>query len=110
MTLITPMPPMTQLKPAQAPRTLTPPTYATSPPRPPGPDPRDPRGPPEPPGPPRRHPVLVFSPLAWLKLQFFCHAGRTEVGGFAVSAGHDPLYLEQFVTVRQATTAAGVRF
>ena len=25
---------------------------------------------------------LVFAPLAWLKLQFLCHAGPTEVGGF----------------------------
>jgi hypothetical protein len=52
----------------------------------------------------------VFSPLAWLKLKFFCHAGETEVGGFAVSAEADPLYVEDFLTVRQATTAVSVEF
>jgi hypothetical protein len=55
-------------------------------------------------------PTLVFSPLAWLKLKFFCHAGDTEVGGFAVSAEHDPLYVQDFVTVRQYTTAVSVEF
>jgi proteasome lid subunit RPN8/RPN11 len=55
-------------------------------------------------------PALVFAPLAWLKLKFFCHAGDTEVGGFAVSAEHDPLYVQDFVTVRQYTTAVSVEF
>ena len=32
-----------------------------------------------------RPPVLIFAPLAWLKLQFFCHAGDTEIGGFGVA-------------------------
>ena len=55
-------------------------------------------------------PTLVFSPLAWLKLKFFCHAGDTEVGGFAISAEADPLYVEDFVTVRQHTTVVSVEF
>ena len=55
-------------------------------------------------------PALVFSPLAWLKLQFFLHAGETEVGGFGLSAERDPLYVEDFVTVRQATTPVTVEF
>jgi hypothetical protein len=61
----------------------------------------------------RRHdeaPALVFSPLAWLKLKFFCHAGDTEVGGFGISAEADALYVEDFVTVRQSTTAVTVEF
>jgi hypothetical protein len=60
----------------------------------------------------RREPrdALVFSPLAWLKLQWFCHAGGTEVGGFGVSAAHDPLYVEDFVTVRQRASAVSVQF
>ena len=37
---------------------------------------------------------LVFSPLAWLKLQFLCHAGPTEVGGFGLSHADDLLYVE----------------
>ncbi len=52
----------------------------------------------------------MFSPLAWLKLKFFCHAGETEVGGFAVSAEHDPLYVQDFVTVHQHTTVVSVEF
>jgi hypothetical protein len=55
-------------------------------------------------------PSLVFSPLAWLKLQHFLHAGDTEVGGFGISAKHDLLYIEDFVTVNQAVTAVSVRF
>src|SRR5947209_2306759 len=53
---------------------------------------------------------LVFSPVAWLKLMFFLHAGETEVGGFAVSCADDPLYVEQFVTVPQTTSAVTVQF
>jgi hypothetical protein len=37
---------------------------------------------------------LIFSPRAWLKLQYFCHAGDTEVGGFGIAAADDCLYLE----------------
>ena len=55
-------------------------------------------------------PPLVFSPLAWLKLQFFCHAGDTEVGGFAISRGDDLLHIEDFVTVRQDVSPVTVRF
>ena len=54
--------------------------------------------------------VLTFSPLAWLKLQFFCHLGDTEIGGFGISAEHDPLYIQDFVTVRQQVTPVTVRF
>jgi hypothetical protein len=43
-----------------------------------------------PPLPTHRHsfqpPVLRFAPLAWLKLQYLCHAGSTEVAVLA-SAG-----------------------
>jgi hypothetical protein len=48
--------------------------------------------------------------LAWLKLQWFCHAGDTEVGGFGISATNNPLYTEEFVTIPQRTTAVTVRF
>jgi proteasome lid subunit RPN8/RPN11 len=47
---------------------------------------------------------LLFAPLAWLKLQFFCHLGETEIGGFGITAKDDPLYVEDFVTVRQQTS------
>lgn len=57
-----------------------------------------------------RPPVLIFAPLAWLKLQFFCHAGDTEIGGFGISAADDLLYVEDFCTVRQHVTALSVRF
>ena len=58
----------------------------------------------------RVRPALVFSPLAWLKLMFFLHAGETEVGGFGVSAEHDLLYVQDFVTVKQRTTCITVAF
>jgi hypothetical protein len=53
---------------------------------------------------------LYFAPLAWLKLQWFCHAGNTEVGGFGISSVHNPLYIEEFVTLPQQTTAVTVAF
>ncbi|HEV3146954.1 MAG TPA: hypothetical protein VGZ47_23905 [Gemmataceae bacterium] len=57
-----------------------------------------------------RSPVLTFAPLAWLKLQYFCHFGDTEVGGFAISAPKNLLYIQDFRTVRQHTTSVSVRF
>ena len=57
-----------------------------------------------------RYACLTFAPLAWLKLQFFCHAGNTEIGGFGISAEDDPLHVEEFVTVRQQVTPVTVRF
>ena len=53
---------------------------------------------------------LVFAPLAWLKLQYLCHAGPTEVAGFGLSAEHDPLYLEDVLVVRQRATPVAVAF
>src|ERR1019366_4524133 len=47
---------------------------------------------------------LLFAPLAWLKLQFFCHLGETEIGGCGITAIDDPLYVEDFVTVSQQTS------
>jgi hypothetical protein len=62
----------------------------------------------------RLHPeqpeTLFFAPLAWLKLQWFCHQGDTEVGGFGLSAEHNPLYVEDFLTVRQRVTPVSVQF
>jgi len=56
----------------------------------------------------RRPPCLTFSPLAWLKLQYFCHAGDSEIAGFAITAKDDPLYVAEFVTVRQNTSSVTV--
>ena len=53
---------------------------------------------------------LVFSPLAWLKLQFLCHAGPTEVGGFGLSHADDLLYVEDVLVVKQRCTLATVSF
>jgi hypothetical protein len=53
---------------------------------------------------------LTFAPLAWLKLQYLCHAGPTEVGGFGLSHPDDPLYLEDILVVRQRCTLATVAF
>ena len=51
---------------------------------------------------------LIFSPRAWLKLQFLCHAGPTEVAGFGLSDPDDPLYLDDVLLVRQRCTFATV--
>ncbi len=32
-------------------------------------------------------PVLRFTPYAWAKLQYFCHRGDTEIGGFGITPG-----------------------
>lgn len=65
--------------------------------------------------PPRKrrpeNPVLRFSPTAWAKLQYFCHAGDTEIGGFGVASDPKELVIiDDFVTVRQSTTCVSVVF
>jgi proteasome lid subunit RPN8/RPN11 len=57
-----------------------------------------------------RSDVLRFSPSAWAKLLWFCHAGGTEIGGFGISSPTDPLLVEEFVTVKQETSAVTVSF
>jgi len=58
----------------------------------------------------RPTPCLTFAPLAWLKLQYFCHAGNTEIGGFGIAAASNLLYVEDFVTVRQQVSPVTVHF
>jgi len=53
---------------------------------------------------------LRCSPLAWLKWQYLCHAGPTEVAGFGLSALHDPLYLEDILVLGQRATSVSVAF
>jgi hypothetical protein len=55
-------------------------------------------------------PVLRFTPYAWAKLQFFCHAGDTEIGGFGLAATDDPLLVTDLLTVRQSVSSASVEF
>jgi len=55
-------------------------------------------------------PTLVLAPLAFLKLQFFLHAGDTEIGGFALSRKDDLLYVEDFVILRQLVSCVTVEF
>lgn len=55
--------------------------------------------------------VLVFSPLAWMKLQYLCHLGDSEVGGFGVARDPEhPLYIDDFYTVPQDAGWAHVEF
>jgi len=58
----------------------------------------------------RKRRSLIFTPLAWLKYQFLCHLGPTEVGAFAISDPEDPLYITNLITVPQETTVASVMF
>jgi hypothetical protein len=53
---------------------------------------------------------LVFAPLAWLKLQYFCHAGGTEIGGFGISDAADLLRVVDFVPIRQRSCPVSVAF
>ena len=54
--------------------------------------------------------ALMLSPLAFLKLQFFLHAGETEIGGFGVSRAYDLLYVDDFVSLPQAVSCVTVEF
>lgn len=51
---------------------------------------------------------LTFSPLAWLKLMYFLHAGDTEVGGFAISSADDLLYIQDVLTLSQRAGPATI--
>ena len=55
-------------------------------------------------------PRLLFTPRAWLKWQFLCHAGPTEIGAFGFSHESDPLYVEDLIVLKQSTTAVSVAF
>jgi hypothetical protein len=53
---------------------------------------------------------LTFAPRAWLKYQFLCHAGPTEVGAFGLTDAADPLYVEDLLVLKQRTTVVTVAF
>ena len=54
--------------------------------------------------------VLRFTPYAWAKLQWFCHRGETEIGGFGIAPGDDLLLIEDFITVKQDVSVVSVSF
>ena len=58
----------------------------------------------------RRRRYLTFSAQAWLKLQFLCHAGPTEIGGFGFASRDDPLFIEDFLLVHQTCTPVTASF
>jgi hypothetical protein len=60
--------------------------------------------------PDRGRPRLRFSPRAWLKFQYLCHAGPTEVSAFGLTHEADPLLVEDLLVVKQRATAATVAF
>jgi len=47
---------------------------------------------------------LMLSPLAFLKLSYYCHAADTEVGGFGISEVTDPLLVQDMVLIKQCST------
>ena len=55
-------------------------------------------------------PILKFTPSAWAKLQFFCHQGESEIGGFGITSKENLLLIEEFITVKQTTTEVSVDF
>jgi hypothetical protein len=60
--------------------------------------------------PDRGRPRLRFSPRAWLKFQFLCHSGPTEVAAFGLTRESDLLLVEDLLVVKQRATAATVAF
>ena len=55
-------------------------------------------------------PTLRFTPTAWAKLLFLRDAGQTEIGGFGVAAGDDPLLIGDVALIRQRCSVATVEF
>ncbi len=55
-------------------------------------------------------PTLTFSAKAWLKLQYLCHLGETEIGGMGLARGTDPLYIDDFILIKQTSNAVHVSF
>ncbi|HEV2968434.1 MAG TPA: hypothetical protein VGY55_00505 [Pirellulales bacterium] len=55
-------------------------------------------------------PALRFSPTAWAKLIYLRDRGPTEVGGFAIAAADDGLFVEDVQMVRQRCTPVSVKF
>ena len=53
---------------------------------------------------------LRFSPTAWSKLLFMRDIGNTEIGGFGITLPDDPLYVSDFITVKQECTSVNVEF
>ena len=48
--------------------------------------------------------VLKFSDYAWAKLCWMRDAATTEISGFGIASEEDPLYIEDFITVKQECT------
>jgi len=53
---------------------------------------------------------MRFSPTAWAKLLFLRDFGETEVGGFAITASDDLLFVEEVQLVKQICSWAHVAF
>lgn len=58
----------------------------------------------------RRELVLTFSAVAWIKLQYLCHIGDTEIGAFAISSSQNPMYIEDLVMIDQVCSSVSVEF
>lgn len=60
--------------------------------------------------PPKPSAALKFTPAAWSKLIYFRDSGRSEVGGFGISAADDPLLVTDVQLVQQTCTPVSVAF
>lgn len=54
--------------------------------------------------------TLTFSPYAWMKLQYMCHKGDTEVAGFGVTSKEDRLHVVDFKLIPQISSMASFEF
>jgi len=53
---------------------------------------------------------IVFSLMAWCKINFFLQHADTEVGGFCISSPNDLLYVEDFRLIKQEASIASIEF
>jgi len=53
---------------------------------------------------------LTFTPYAWVKLQYLCHLGDTEVGAFAQTDPKDPLLVVDLHMPKQTCSQVTVDF
>ena len=59
---------------------------------------------------PEDEPILRFTPTAWARLEYLCHLGESEVGGFGLTDPDDPLRVLDLLLVKQRVSPVTVAF
>ena len=55
-------------------------------------------------------PRLVWDLLPWLKLQYLCGVGPTEIAGYGIGDDDDPLHIVDFCLIKQKATSVSFEF